>query len=269
MEDEDLTVWYTLDDPATSSLFTNNTYYDNRKSRNGYNDLIYSAVPFDAANNFYIFSKGNIFYSGVGHSALEESDPNQYERKLFVNTLVAAYRPKFGLPFIQVTSTESSLISNSPRLYGITLPMDYEYGSDDKIDWDHSKILVGSSSSELVHDDDLIVKFKAMDNNGCSTIFTCVRYADSAGGALPVYSSLANARNRSPMSTSRHVMIDDSHAEDYYELVVGQEYYIRFPQTHLKDWNKVLFRSYNNRVTTLERDETFLQFSTQPLFKLD
>ena len=71
------------------------------------------------------------------------------------------------------------------------------------------------------------------------------------------------------MATTRHVVFDDGHSEDYCELVVGQEYYIRFPKSNLSAHNTVWFRSYNNRVTTEERDETYLQFGTQPLFKLD
>ena len=48
----------------------------------------YSASPNDVRNNYYIYSKGNIMYSGAGHSTVN----NEQEIKLFLNTMIAAYR---------------------------------------------------------------------------------------------------------------------------------------------------------------------------------
>ena len=44
-------------------------------------------MPNDARNNYYIYNKGNVTYSGVGHNKVD----NDTERKLFINTMVAAY----------------------------------------------------------------------------------------------------------------------------------------------------------------------------------
>lgn len=65
----DVVVWYCLSDNADG----NGTY---------------SSSPNDVVNNYYIYSVGNMTYSGVGHSKLTSKE----EAKLFVNTLVAAYR---------------------------------------------------------------------------------------------------------------------------------------------------------------------------------
>ena len=78
MEDEDIVVWYTLD--AGSSYYTR-TYKD-------------------ASNNFYIYSKNNITYSGAGHESIKDSQ----ELKLFVNTIVKAIAGGNSEPVITVTN---------------------------------------------------------------------------------------------------------------------------------------------------------------------
>lgn len=65
----DLTVWYCLSD-------------------DGAGDGVYSCSPNDVRNNYYLYTLGNVTYSGVGLNEITDSE----EAKLFVNTLVAAYR---------------------------------------------------------------------------------------------------------------------------------------------------------------------------------
>lgn len=65
LEADDIVVWYCLTDPGHSYYATKN----------------------DVRNNYYIYNRGNITYSGVGHSGGLSED----ERKLFVNTMIAAY----------------------------------------------------------------------------------------------------------------------------------------------------------------------------------
>ncbi len=49
----------------------------------------YDLLPDDPVNQYYIFTAGNITYSGAGHS---NSTPTLPEAKLFVNTMVASFR---------------------------------------------------------------------------------------------------------------------------------------------------------------------------------
>nr|WP_295681735.1 DUF5057 domain-containing protein [uncultured Lachnoclostridium sp.] len=75
MENPDIVVWYCL---KTDLNNTSREAYEKNDVRNGY----------------YIYSKGNITYSGAGHmlnAALFGEMPDM-EVKLFVNTIVAAYR---------------------------------------------------------------------------------------------------------------------------------------------------------------------------------
>ena len=77
MNSDDLVVWYALADDSSGKNFsstadTNGNYYHSN----------------DAANGYYIYTMGNITYSGVGHNV----DVTEDEAKLFVNTMIAAYR---------------------------------------------------------------------------------------------------------------------------------------------------------------------------------
>lgn len=63
--ESDIVVWYTLSEQ--------NVYYSS---------------PKDVRNNYYIYTKGNVTYSGVGHSDVTQSVD---ELKLYINTMIAAY----------------------------------------------------------------------------------------------------------------------------------------------------------------------------------
>jgi len=85
----DLVVWYCL---------------GGRKNGNGqYQETIYSMSPNDMRNNYYIYSKGNITYTGMGHSG-EAAAYSLDEAKLFINTMVASY--KVGLKPPVITALE-------------------------------------------------------------------------------------------------------------------------------------------------------------------
>lgn len=58
------------------------------------NSKAYSLSPRDVRNNYYIYNKGNITYTGMGHNATRDMN-NAYtedEAKLFLNTIIAAYQ---------------------------------------------------------------------------------------------------------------------------------------------------------------------------------
>lgn len=97
MEDPEVTVWYCLSDDHYCAGW-------NETANNGRGTaLTYGVSPNDATNNYYIYSKGNVFYSGVGHSTVN----GDMEAKLFVNTMIAAYRASYEPPVIEVTNDEA------------------------------------------------------------------------------------------------------------------------------------------------------------------
>lgn len=82
---DDVVVWYTLGSTDTSGL-SNSVYYD------------YTGQ--DALNGYYIYSKGNVTYTGAGHSNVQETS----ELKLFVNTVIRAILSGNSAPEIKVTN---------------------------------------------------------------------------------------------------------------------------------------------------------------------
>ncbi len=93
---DDTTVWYTLagaDEEADDS-----DYRDD-----------YDAISKDVVNSYYIFTSGNVTYTGAGHSNIFSEE----EAKLFLNTLVASYRlpgEKPDLDFVNDKGEQSSYI---------------------------------------------------------------------------------------------------------------------------------------------------------------
>lgn len=95
--ESDIVVWYTLSD---DSKYNRWTYHP------------YNASPKDVRNNYYIYTMGNVTYSGVGHSTVEptikEEDKEEdiakkeCEMKLYINTLIAAYSAGTHAPSVSV-----------------------------------------------------------------------------------------------------------------------------------------------------------------------
>lgn len=85
----DMVVWYTMN-------------YKKGKSRGvDGSTSIYTASPGNGADNYYIYNMGNITYTGAGHSKISSAN----EQKLFVNTLLAAYRAAETAPIVKFYET--------------------------------------------------------------------------------------------------------------------------------------------------------------------
>lgn len=59
----------------------------------------YANLPNDVVNAYYIYSVGNVTYSGAGHSGNSVSED---EAKLFINTMIAAYRTATTPPTLKI-----------------------------------------------------------------------------------------------------------------------------------------------------------------------
>ena len=101
LDDKDLTVWYTIegvsDSDGKSDLYN---YY-------------LSADTKDARNNYYIYTNGNVIYTGIGHSA----DITDEEYKLFVNTLFMAFRKSITAPELILSNTNAIRTKDLSYLY--------------------------------------------------------------------------------------------------------------------------------------------------------
>lgn len=87
MEDEDIICWYTLSDGVVENGTWKNKGWYTRSLK-------------DVSNNYYIYSNGNVTYSGVGHS--KASEMTKFEKELFVNTMVAALRAGIEGPAVHI-----------------------------------------------------------------------------------------------------------------------------------------------------------------------
>ena len=94
----DIVVWYCLSDIYDSNVQSTN---------------IYSICPNDVVNNYYIYTMGNVTYSGAGHSRPDEGA----EMKLFVNTIIAAYNAGVSAPRISFRDDNGYDISDYRKIY--------------------------------------------------------------------------------------------------------------------------------------------------------
>lgn len=100
----DIVVWYTLSDIDQGATGKAAPYIGNN---------IYSIDPKDVVNNYYIYSMGNVTYSGAGHRVPESTT----EMKLFVNTIVAAYSSGVKAPKAEFQNSNGNQIGSIYMIY--------------------------------------------------------------------------------------------------------------------------------------------------------
>ncbi len=95
MEEDDIVVWYCLKGGTGGS---------------GYENKFFGASPNDVRNNYYIYNKGNVTYSGMGHKLNNGSVTlTEKEVELFVNTFVAAYRAAAKPIQVEITNNDATV----------------------------------------------------------------------------------------------------------------------------------------------------------------
>lgn len=94
IDNDDIVVWYCISDVQGNSL-----------------DDVYQMNPNDVRNTYYIYTKGNVTYSGVGNSPIntDEKKGDVRELQLFINTMVAAYRAGVHPPAIIYHDADSNV----------------------------------------------------------------------------------------------------------------------------------------------------------------
>lgn len=117
----DVTVWYNLTDS-----------YDSDVKEGGTDDGVYSSRSGDSRNNYYIYTKGNITYTGLGH---KNTSLTNDEVKLFVNTMISSYRDVPAVPYARVENADASEHKGSYTLY---VPLTGAESMDDMIEVEFS-----------------------------------------------------------------------------------------------------------------------------------
>lgn len=271
MEDPEVTVWYCLADVG-------------KVIGNGKSDT-YGVSPNDASNNYYIYSKDNIFYSGVGHSKVA----GDMEAKLFINTMIGAYRVSYEPPIVEVLNPEAEITDTKNLSYTMTYNQEYDGDTTEILSQkavDTANEGIGSDA-----DSDMVkVWFSPVELNAISTRLSfSIYYTDGNSGEKHYVTTIYHVNEDDKVDTlttneSRNwVYADEKNAQGDYitdNINSMDEYYFYYPKAYLsenwkdKDGNvhanarrNITFEIKNNKIK--ETGYTKLDMQTQALFLLD
>lgn len=159
----------------------------------GYNDS-YGDPLNDVVNSYYIYSIGNVTYSGAGHSG---SSVSVDEAKLFINTMIAAYRTATTPPELTIIDPETGDVLTDKFYVG-----------------DETSLLATSSYSLA----DAAIYFTITDPSlGAGKVITATFDYDGTSANLPIYVKDGSA---SPINGTDGTGTD-------YSLSGGVTYYVK------------------------------------------
>lgn len=236
MEDPEVTVWYCLGDDHYCTGW-NGTDHSGRGTA-----LTYGVSPNDAANNYYIYSKGNIFYSGVGHSGVTVD----MEAKLFVNTMISAYSSATEPPVAEITNPDAAV--TGANTYSLSVMQEFDNGTT-----------VGNENTQIAEtfdaDDVVTVTFAAVDFNPVTTSLS-VRIRREDGGYID---RIVRVSDGKVFTADADHMISG--------LTNGTEYSVDYLKKDLENCRTIYFEMKNDKIATT--NVTTLNMTIEPLFELD
>lgn len=281
MEDSEVTTWYCLSDDGNSATCDTDLYGDGTAAT-------YGISPNDAANNYYIYSKGNVFYSGIGHWATT----SEMEAKLFINTMIAAYRATYEPPMIEILNDTAKLTKyddeNNLLKYEIAGTQEYNKDvltSDGKV----SKSISGDGSIPVGEDmDDYTeIHFQPVEVNAATTTLNCsIRYGDTNQYVKTIYHIYYDNNGEKQIETltakeksdGSGEWIFDTDDNGKHKINNMDEYYFYYPNAYESKYkdasgneqparNNIKFKIRNNK--SKKDGTTELNISTKMLFMLD
>lgn len=172
MNTDDIVVWYCMSNYSGYNAYTGVVTYDDSS--------YYDDVPNDCVNAYYIYNKGNVTYSGVGHTSNASlytgtAIGQQYinEAKLFVNTMIAAYR----------SSEQKTNVEIKKDSYGTTNISQKFMMADEGVANDANDTIILQQSSGLT-DESRAVYFRISDPNVGEKTITAQYYVADPSGPL-------------------------------------------------------------------------------------
>ena len=188
----DIVVWYTMNN-----------------SISGDKNDVYDHSPNDVRNNYYIYNRGNITYTGMGHRTI---DNNAEEIKLFINTMIAAYRVSI----------------QSPKL---TIVEENDYSTEKRFD------AIPAEEMLINNENHYSLYFKVEDMNLVSEAAKDIRikiYLEGGADSITIDSNVISVTDKTmdtewqvfDPSTGSALTADPS---GYYKLTEGKVYYVRIP----------------------------------------
>jgi len=140
VEDADTICWFTMQDAEGSS----SKWYD--------------TSPMDGANNYYIYNRGNVTYTGIGHYKEEGKTSadclTTFEKKLFVNVFVSALRAGIEGPQPEITN-------------GFSVTEKQEDGTETDVQYIYADVDADAKDSEFNESED--VDFYVTDDSTSSS----------------------------------------------------------------------------------------------------
>lgn len=164
--ESDVVVWYALGASGTTS-----NSFDSR-GRDPYSDK--QGGSLDPANGFFIYSDGNITYTGAGHQDMQYA--GDQEVQLFVNTLLAAFQVESTAPsagWYDKTDVDATPITSLVIPYdgNITKPKKSDDPADssilknDKTDEYLYKFVDPNTQTGIAEGDKTLMYYRIKDNN--------------------------------------------------------------------------------------------------------
>lgn len=255
MEDKDMVVWYGLTDQYSRNYQSEvqdilGDHYNIAEDKLGRG--VYSSVESDGRNSFYIYNRGNITYTGLGHNKAMTDD----EVRLFVNTMIASYRAAAAVPGIEITNEDAIQNEDEVILY-VTLD-DANFNTDDAYLDVHFKVT--DPSLVEISGRNYYLKYFDKDNNVMQTL--------DVTGSLTYQKTYLEG-------TVQEAELTGMDADSVYVQKDGL-YYFKVPYKRIKDegsveYNLVLSSVYTNanneNVETMSRKKVVIM--PMPLFTLN
>lgn len=133
-------------------------------------DNYYKNSPNDVRNNYYLYSKGNVIYTGAGHRRVQNDD----EIKLFINTIVAAANVTAVKPEVNFVKTLNPAAETESTRFYMTDQTSWDSGEantlEENMDFyinvrDYNMVSADLSQEEL-DKQEMTVQFYIEDENG-------------------------------------------------------------------------------------------------------
>ena len=131
---------------------------------------IYDKSPNDVRNNYYLYSKGNVIYTGAGHSAVTGDD----EIRLFINAIVAAANVTAVQPEVSFVNTLDPSARTESVHYYMTDQSTWTTGeantletnADLNINVKDYNMVSADLDQDALKDQEMVLKFYIEDENG-------------------------------------------------------------------------------------------------------
>lgn len=141
----DIVVWYCLSDLSDGAKTQKTRYERNNGWGNDNGVNLYNVNPKDVVNNYYIYSMGNVTYSGAGHT----EPTGMAEKKLFVNTMVAAYNAGTKAPSVFFRDDNGNTIDSVYMMYDAANKMILDRSNKIQVDFKATDYNILSSATEI------------------------------------------------------------------------------------------------------------------------